>query len=563
MFRVWCLGVLLLLGSAVLAQNEAWKTLPEKYVDVTVSSREGVRGLGETFIIDKVTYDSVAQHYNVRLWLPSSQFDQFLAAGIPYTEESATKGFSDVAMAWSYEEMADWNRYPTYETYLAMMDTFAHRYPNLCTIDTLLAETPDHHIIMAAYIALADTSKVSKPSFFYSSTIHGDEPSGFVMMLHLIDYILTHYPTDDKVKQIVENVDLWICPLENPDGTYHYSNDTLGPSPISTRANFTGRDLNRIYPWIGQENVTLPPEAAAMVRFFEQHQPTMSAVMHGGAEVFNYPWDSWTSRERQHADRNWWLYVGRMFASLCQQNSPVGYFEDEQYGVTAGGDWYVIRRGRQDYMNYFQHCREVTIEISEDKVPASDCLPDLWSYCSTSLLNLILESAYGIQGRVTDAVTGEPLVAQVTVQSHDDEASVVLSDETGGYHRPIEKGSFKVLFSAEGYRSQTVDVTVQNGQASVVNVALEPLAQAVDDFSRSLDCIVYPNPAHHSFTIAISNPISPSLVGRLIDQQGRVLKCWHMNAPERTVDVSDIPSGLYYIEIKNDINRSIFKLVKY
>ena len=563
MFRVWCLGVLLLLGSAVLAQNEAWKTLPEKYVDVTVPSREGVRGLGETFIIDKVTYDSVAQHYNVRLWLPSLQFDQFLSTGIPYTEESAAKGVSDVVMAWSYEEMADWNRYPTYETYLAMMDTFTHRFPHLCTIDTLLAETPDHHIIMAAHIALADTLKVSKPSFFYSSTIHGDEPSGFVMMLHLIDYILTHYPTDDKVKQIVENVNLWICPLENPDGTYHYSNDTLGPSPISTRANFPGRDLNRIYPWIGQENVTLPPEAAAMVLFFEQHQPTMSAVMHGGAEVFNYPWDSWTSRERQHADRNWWLYVGRMFASLCQQNSPVGYFEDEQYGVTAGGDWYVIRRGRQDYMNYFQHCREVTIEISEDKVPASDCLPDLWSYCRSSLLSLILESAYGIQGRVTDAVTGEPLMAQVTVQSHDDEASAVLSNETGCYHRPIEKGSFKVVFSAEGYRSQTVDVTVQNGLATVVNVALEPLAQAVDDFSRSLDCVVYPNPAHHSFTIAISNPMSSSFAGRLIDQQGRVLKCWNMNAAEQTVDVSDIPSGLYYIEIRNDSNRSVLKFVKY
>lgn len=563
MFRVWCIGVLLLLGGAVMAQTDAWKTLPEKYVDVTVASHKDLCGLGEAYIIDKVSYDSVAQNYKVRLWLPSTQYDQFLSAGIPFAEVSMSKGLSDVAMAWSYEEMADWNRYPTYETYLAMMDTFAHRYPDLCTIDTLLAQTPDHHAILAAHIVQADTSKVSKPSFFYSSTIHGDEPSGFVMMLHLIDYILTHYTTDDKVRQIVENVNLWICPLENPDGTYYFSNDTLGPSPISTRANLTGRDLNRIYPWIGQENVTLPPEATAMVRFFAQHQITMSAVMHGGAEVFNYPWDSWTSRERQHADRNWWLYVGRMFASLCQQNSPAGYFEDEQYGVTAGGDWYVIRRGRQDYMNYFQHCREVTIEISEDKVPASDCLPDLWSYCRSSLLSLILESCYGIQGRVTDVVTGEPLVAQVAVQSHDDDASVVFSDATGGYHRPIEKGSFKVVFSAEGYRCKTVDVTVQNGQATVVNVALEPLAQAVEDFSRSLDCVVYPNPAHNAFTVAVHGPMSPSVVGRLIDQQGRVLKRWNMSGTERMVDVSDIPSGLYYIEMRNVTNHTVLKLVKH
>lgn len=467
------------------------------------------------------------------------------------------------SMAWSYEEMSEWDRYPTYDTYLAMMDTFAHRYPDLCTIDTLLAQTPDHHAVLAAHIAQKDTVAVSKPSFFYSSTIHGDETSGFVLMLRLIDYILMHYPTDDKVKEIVKNVNLWICPLENPDGTYHYSNDTLGPSPISTRANYTGRDLNRIYPWIGQEDVALPPEAAAMVSFFQQHQITMSAVMHGGAEVFNYPWDSWTSRQREHPDRNWWLYVGRMFASLCQQNSPVGYFEDEQYGVTAGGDWYVIRRGRQDYMNYFQHCREVTVEISEDKVPSCECLPDLWSYCHASLLSLILESSYGIHGRVTDAVTGEPVVAQVAVQSHDDESSIVFSDATGGYHRPMEKGSFKVVYSADGYHSKTVNVEVQNGCATEVNVALEPLSQGVAEYHRSWDCVLYPNPAHSTFTIAVSNPMSHALDGCLIDQQGRVLKRWKFVGLEQTVDVSDIPSGLYYIEITDGKNHTALKLIKY
>ena len=562
MFRVWCIGVLLLLGSVALAQNDGWKSLPEKYVDITVATRESVNALGELYTIDKVVYNSVAGHYDVRLWLTAEQFDSFLSSGISYQEVASTKGGNDILMAWSYEEMSEWNRYPTYGTYLAMMDTFAHRYPNLCTIDTLLAQTPDYHAILAVHITLPDTSKVSKPSFFYSSSMHGDETSGFILMLRLIDYILTHYSTDDRVKQIVENVDLWICPLENPDGTYHYSNDTLGPSPISTRANYTGRDLNRIYPWIGQENVTLPPEAAAMVKFFREHQITMSAVMHGGAEVFNYPWDSWTSRERQHADRNWWLYVGRMFASLCQQNSPVGYFEDEQYGVTAGGDWYVILRGRQDYMNYFQHCREVTVEISEDKVPPSDCLPDLWSYCNSSLLSLIIESAYGIQGCVTDAVTGEPVVAQVAVQSHDDEASVVFSDATGGYHRPIEKGSFKVLYSAEGYKSKTMDVVVQNGRATVVNVALEPLAQSVAQYHQ-LDVRLYPNPAQNIVNLKVENSAQESLRVRLMDQQGRLLKEWQMNGNFQTFDIQEFPSGLYWMDISTVVHHTVLKLMKY
>ena len=560
MFRVWCLGVLLLLGSAVLAQNEAWKTLPEKYVDVTVSSREGVRGLGETFIIDKVTYDSVAQHYNVRLWLPSSQFDQFLAAGIPYTEESATKGFSDVAMAWSYEEMADWNRYPTYETYLAMMDTFAHRYPNLCTIDTLLAETPDRHIIMAAHITLADTSKVSKPSFFYSSTIHGDEPSGFVMMLHLIDYILTHYPTDDMVKQIVENVNLWICPLENPDGTYHYSNDTLGPSPISTRANFTGRDLNRIYPWIGQENVTLPPEAAAMVRFFEQHQPTMSAVMHGGAEVFNYPWDSWTTWQHSHADAAWWEYVGHRFADTCQHYNS-SYMNEEDDGVTPGGDWYVIEGSMQDYHNWYLGTRHVTIEVSDDKVLSTNYLPSYWGYIRSSLLNFIDDSRHGIHGTVTDSITGEPLEALVYIANHDLDHSYVESVlPHGDYHRPIKAGQYSVTYSADGYLPKTIVTQVADGQTVLQNVQLTKTV-GIEDYES---CIaVYPNPAKDFVTVEISGDLEIANIA-LYDVNGRMVRTnpySPLQSGSVKLDVHDLYSGTYILHLKTADGREIIRKI--
>ena len=40
-------------------------------------------------------------------------------------------------MASSIAEMYDWNRYPTYETYVAMMQQFASDFPTICHLDTI------------------------------------------------------------------------------------------------------------------------------------------------------------------------------------------------------------------------------------------------------------------------------------------------------------------------------------------------------------------------------------------------------------------------------------------
>ena len=51
---------------------------------------------------------------------------------------------------------------------------------------------------------------------------------------------------------------------------------------------------------------------------------TISANMHSGAEVCNYPWDTWSTLT---ADDNWWEYVSHEYADSCQANSGNGYFE--------------------------------------------------------------------------------------------------------------------------------------------------------------------------------------------------------------------------------------------
>ena len=42
-----------------------------------------------------------------------------------------------ITMATTVEEMADWDRYPTYDTYLEMMRRWVATYPTLCHVDTI------------------------------------------------------------------------------------------------------------------------------------------------------------------------------------------------------------------------------------------------------------------------------------------------------------------------------------------------------------------------------------------------------------------------------------------
>ena len=78
----------------------------------------------------------------------------------------------------------------------------------------------------------------------YNATIHGDELTGYGLMLKLIDHLITNYNKDPQITNLINNTEIWINPLANPDGTYR--NDTTLKNPYRYNAN--GIDLNRNFP---------------------------------------------------------------------------------------------------------------------------------------------------------------------------------------------------------------------------------------------------------------------------------------------------------------------------
>jgi len=255
-------------------------------------------------------------------------------------------------------------------------------------------------------------------------------------MLNLIDTLLENYGTVTRITYLVNNIEIYINPLANPDGTYTYDNSTVAGA---IRYNANGVDLNRNYPDPDPTDGPHPDgnawqtETIHFMNFAESRDFVMSANFHGGAEVCNYPWDTFSYL---NTDDNWWQYISHEYADTAQLYSPSTYMDGFNDGITNGYDWYPIAGGRQDYMNYFHQCREETFEISNVKLISESQIQNHWEYNRRSLLNYMEQSLYGIHGIVTDANTGQPLEVEIFILNHDVDSSWVYSIlPLGIYHR--------------------------------------------------------------------------------------------------------------------------------
>ena len=461
------------------------------YVDSLVTPGEHCYSI--TYIcggLESAYSDTVCVHINAALApvTTSEEWDSAL-----YELLSECKDVSNSHMANTLEEMLRWNKYPTYDVYTQLLQYFQDFFPNLCEIDTILDDTPHpdlHHSIFAIHISNTLGQTTTKPAFLYSSTMHGWETVCYYMMLRLADYILNNAATDSAVQRLLDSVDLYICPLENPDGTYYLTNDLILKDGIhSIYHNYNDVQLNRNYPYLpGLEgSADIQPETQAIIDWVTPIHFVMSVNFHCGAEIVNYPWDAWTTAQRSHADADWFRYTGQNYASLCQaQDTAYLYGDYRGRSVIEGADWSPLAGGRQDYMTYYQRCREVTIEMSHIPVITDTLLlPTCWDKNKDALLSYAVESSYGFWGTITDAVTHEPVEAMVKVLNHDRFHSEVYSHlPLGVYHRPIMAGTYTVEVSAPCYQTATFTVTTRPGVGVRHDVELQPQVVAPVAFDQ-------------------------------------------------------------------------------
>lgn len=464
-------------------------------------------------------------------------------------------------MAMTAEDFANFDKYPTYDLYLSLMQSWAEKYPQLCRLDTI-GTSVKGRLLLALKISDKVNEEEAEPEFFYTSSIHGDELTGYVLMLRLIDYMLANYEKDTLVTRIINETQLYINPIANPDGAYF-----LGDNNVSgaKRYNTNSVDLNRNYPdpkSVAEE--ALQKENQAMISFADKHNFAMSVNFHGGAEVLNFPWDSYASSELKHADYTWWNEIDKKYVDSCRVVDISCFADIEESGYVHGGDWYKVYNGRQDYMNR-RGIREQTIELSTAKMLGSEKLVKYWNVNKVSLINYIAGVHYGISGTVTDSITGKALAAKIEIENRDKDSSEVYSYlPHGKYYRPIEKGKYTLIVSAQGYQNKEVkDVEVEALQGLTLNITLlssnykPDTTEIIDTTSNakirdiSLDIRISPNPVKEHFTVFIPQNWTAEYI-RSVDGRNLNKALSHSySGGYRTFDVTDLSSGIYILSLIN------------
>jgi hypothetical protein len=389
---------------------------------------------------------------------------------------------------WVDDPERTWNCYPTYAQYVGLMERFAATHPDLCRLESLgpTSNQVRPHDLWALRISDFPEIEEAEPEVMLTSTMHGNEATGFVLMLRLIHELLEGYGVDPQATALVDELEIWINPNANPDGTYFAGDDTVAGAIrfySTPDGEATDIDANRNFPDPDEgdhpDGNPWWAETQAMMAFAETHTTTLSANLHDGSEVVNYPWDTW---ERRHVDDEHLISISRAYADLAQALSPADYMTDQSNGITNGWDWYPVAGGRQDFMTFWHSAREVTIEISRTKTPPAAELGNLWSWNRNALLDFMGRAREGVHGIVTGP-DGEPLDAVIELVGHDaliDNSFVATDPDAGDYHRLVAPGTYTIRVSADGFHPTVIDnVPVSSEAPTVVDAVLQPVTAIV------------------------------------------------------------------------------------
>ncbi len=407
------------------------------------------------FSIDYVNRTSGVIH--VEVW-NNEEADKLQALGFG-TERMPDLAKEYVKQLW--EETKDskdpLRAYYTLDEYHSFMQQTAANFPSICQLlqyGTSVQGRPMYFLKISDNVSQEE----NEPELKYVGSIHGDEVVGYDMLIRLIQLLTSEYGSNPRITNIVNNTEIWINPMMNPDG-----------NALVQRYNANGIDLNRNFPTPNgiehPDGNATQVENLAMMAFSNAHDFDLSINFHGGALVINYPWDYTYTLAPDDA------LLREMSLTYSRQNTPMYNSSEFPQGVTNGAAWYVIDGGMQDWNYHYTDCFELTGEISNIKWPPASQLDTFWTQNQESMLQFIEFAQRGVHGLVTNS-SGNPLQANISVNGN---AKVVKSDlPVGDYHRLLLPGTYQLTASANGYLPQTYSVSVPATGGVIQNFVLEP-----------------------------------------------------------------------------------------
>ncbi|XP_075984216.1 carboxypeptidase D-like isoform X2 [Anticarsia gemmatalis] len=321
-----------------------------------------------------------------------------------------------------------------------------------------------------------------KPEFKYVANMHGNEVVGRELLLLLAKYLCTqYYSGDERVQKLLNTTRVHLMPSMNPDG---YERGHVGDATsIKGRANAHDVDLNRNFPdQFGdtKDNRTPEPETLAVMNWSLSEPFVLSANLHGGALVANYPYDGNPEMRSGHEyltpDNDVFVHLAHVYSDAhlkMHLGQPCRNVPSEKFpgGVTNGAKWYVLAGGMQDWNYLHSNDMEITLELGCFKFPPATDLPTYWDDNKEALLQYIEQVHKGVHGFVSSHIGHRLSNATITVSGV---RHAVSTARDGDYWRLLVPGTYNITASREGYETITEQVTVPPEGSISVNFTLMP-----------------------------------------------------------------------------------------
>lgn len=377
--------------------------------------------------------------------------------------------------------------YPDLAQILTQLQAAQDDFPALCKVVDLTetygtAPTFEGRHLLAVKISDRVEEDEDEPAFLLVGAHHAREIVTPVIALQIVEQLTQHYGTDSSITAMVDEYEIWVAPVWNPDGYEHvFRTDNFWRKNRRVFASGVGVDLNRNYPFAwdavcGGSTATTSetyrgPEPASeaetqtMIAFGRDRRFAKVADLHSAAREVRYA--------------NGCLFHP-FLAFLSSEADYLAAFADYRTALSCctGGDIHFHMASYDSHAFLWETHSSFQPSYASARQEAIRVLPSLMA---------LLQRPIPLSGHVTDAFTGGPVAATLAVEGVPFvNGEINGSDERWGrYHAFLPGGVHILKFAAEGYYPRYCRVKVLPGAGRVIDIPMIPLIADMGAYGAS------------------------------------------------------------------------------
>ncbi|MFH1160315.1 MAG: M14 family zinc carboxypeptidase [bacterium] len=441
------LAILFTLFVAIGSSGQPGWRPGEMEAKVILKTPEDIATLKSLKLMDEPAYGETLTAW---VYLIPSELAKLKASGLEYIITNPDLN----AYSQHFWDQSVLESYHNYTQMVALADSLATNFPSICKKILLGTSNQDHQL---AILKISDNVNLNEneAEIMFDGGLHGDEIMGPEILIRYARELCLGYGTNTTYTDLINNREIWLYYLSNPDGFVSGS-----------RYNANGVDCNRDigFMWNGEGFSTAPfsqMESRILRQLWLEHNFAVYTNFHGGTEVISYPW---SYRSSQPPDYN---HINQL-ASVYSNTS--GYYN---LGYGQGFNiMYQIFGSTKDFAYGALGQVGWSIEVTQQKQPPSSQITMYYNYNVPAMTEIIKRAGWGIEGVVTDSVTGSPVKAAVFINSF---YPVYTDLQLGDFHKYVLPGTYTINVKASGYKLKTVTGIVVPSQGSVIaNIQLSP-----------------------------------------------------------------------------------------